>query len=343
LDRVRPRLAAPIACANAGTLAIRTDNPGVDTDSSYTLSTIEDIKQAIRKNPTDLSYADRLANEIAMSGKPWFSEILDFCTQMDQDSGQKFAAALQDSGVPLHPIHYSIIYNLCSSFPSSSIPLAFMHLKVNQLGFVGAEYYIVEHIRSFPTNSSLVDVLLDKERVFFNQFRRNEVWRCVFQDIDILDADAFSLAREIREGHIGRMENRAHHLRAMWEDLLRIAKLFSNKNSQDFLEFQLVLCDVEFGDLTDGFQRLVARWSGRDNPSYDREFRELGKRLALKNKIKLLVECWWELGGLGYRTEFSQGAMDGFREAGNVKGLLQMGVELQDEWGLRELVSKLGD
>jgi hypothetical protein len=35
--------------------------------------------------------------------------------------------------------------------------------------------------------------------------------------------------------------------------------------------------------------------------------------------------------------------MDGFREAGNVKGFLEMGIELDDEDSLRTLASMLGD
>jgi hypothetical protein len=172
-----------------------------------------------------------------------------------------------------------------------------------------------------------------------------------------INAEAFILARRIRESCI-----RGGNIRELMQSWKGLWLSWENHPKKDFTQFcklQLGLCFLACGepdtlllDPVDGWKRiptssllsdLVDEWKRIPTSSPFPKVlgaRELGMWLALSNEIKLLAKYWNQIPLSPYREAFAHGARDGFNEAGNVTGLLGMGVEL-GEHGLEELLMKL--
>jgi hypothetical protein len=181
---------------------------------------------------------------------------------MDPNCVEKFTASSDVR--PFHLTRFRIIYDLSLKFLSNSIPLALVHLEINQLGLAAAEDYIVKHIHSCPASSSLVDVVSDGHETC-----SKDIWVKIFRDMDI-DVDAFNLATRIVENCISRGKKGPGEFRVMWPCLLGESRAFSKKDLQDFWGFELVLSDLECGgDPVIRIQVLINGWSCANRPSSD--------------------------------------------------------------------------
>jgi hypothetical protein len=134
---------------------------------------------------------------------------------------------------------------------------------------------------------------------------------------------AEDLAEQIREGCVDRGE--MAKLAEMWEALLRdTAKQPAPLWRKEFWEVQLALCFFELGEGGE-LLRLV-----REGPKLvlGLNHHSIGRRLALKKVNGLLAECWSAISNPVYRYEFLEGVTDGFKKAGDIKGLILMAKQL---------------
>jgi hypothetical protein len=175
---------------------------------------------------------------------------------------------------------------------------------------------------------------------------RFDIWRQVFGSLIVLNSGVFKLGERVREKFIDTELEGTLRLSAMWENFLETPRM-STKYLQDFGEFQLALCCLEGQNITDVFSNLLDRWLYEGGPSnlppYMKGFQKLGRRLALKNNIPLLARCWHMLYNQKlFQIRFASGVTDGFREAGNVTGVLEMGLAMGNQLELAEFASLFG-
>jgi hypothetical protein len=223
-----------------------------------------------------------------------------------------------------------IVPSLCSIFPSSRIPKN-QYLALKSDSAERAEDFLIQHLREFPSESSLVECVVDEHDVPGSW--RWGIWDKIFNATDWKYREGNEiLANRIRDSCFRR--GYTWDLIFMWRNL---AGKWTADSLKNFASTEQLLCHVELGNW-DQFRRLKPSTFSLDSL----KFKELGKRLALKGQWGLVVEHIEDLYGMyGKDLEFLRGALDGFKEKGDIDGLVRVATKLKSPARMRDALQAM--
>lgn len=290
---------------------------------------ISELQRAVRENPQNLDCAHRLFQMFVSHGL--LDEMQDFWNMMmaryprSELPAEQLLATLELKG---HTNRIQeIVPSLCSIFPSSRIPKN-QYLALKSDSDERAEDFLIQHLREFPSESSLVECVVDEHDVPGSW--RWGIWDKIFNTTDWSNQEGKQiLANRIRDSCFRR--GYTWDLLFMWGNL---AGKWTGEFLKNFASTQQLWCHVELGNW-DEFRRLnqsTFRWSP-DSHKF-----KLGKRLALKGQWGLVVERNEQY---PRHLQFLRGALDGFKEKGDIDGLVRVATKLRSRAQMREALQAM--
>jgi hypothetical protein len=281
---------------------------------------IGELQRAVRENPQNPDYAHKLSQTFVTHGM--LEEMQDFWAMMmaryprSELPAEQLLATLELKG-DTNRIE-EILPALCSIFPSSTIPKN-QYLTLKNDSDERAEDFLFQHLREFPSESSLVELVADGTDL--PSSGKQGICDKLFDITDWQYREGNQILANRMLDYCSRRpgDTRIWDLIFMWENLER---KWANERSRNFAHAQQVWCHVELENW-DQLRRL--------KPSsylWNLGGKAFGKRLALKGQCALVVE---QIGGSHvYRNqEFLRGALDGFKEKGDIDGLVRVAEKLK--------------
>jgi hypothetical protein len=305
------------------------------------VSVIEDLKQAVLKNPKNADHVVQLSRAFTVGNSEGASCLL-WLTMVDNYQGDKegladilLATLRANSGPSSVDSALLRLHEIFSNrFPSSSIPKDTYHLLRQARSLLDAERFLIDHLQGFCTRSSLIDMTENEMDPSYPICLH--IWEPVFLRIPI-NSDILILAERLRKSH-SKWCTLPEYVR-LWERLVR--KELDSLERQLFVEFQEALTQM---GMRTGVTRVVERWGKVPRVVWFLEecVRALGKMLALSIRTLDLVE-WYGLivdHAPHIRESFIRGLAEGFQERGYDKGLIKFALHM-DSGGMRDVLNFL--